>query len=94
MYFEMEPLFYPFPYEVKDSLYLDSVVLSMRWSGTTIGDTNLLQKINVYRLDSLPDPDSAYYTNASIPYTQFLGTKTFAPSILNDSLFLFGQQCQ
>ncbi len=92
MYFEMEPLFYPFPYEVKDSLYLDSVVLSIRYSGTIIGDTNLLQKINVYRLDSLPDPDSAYYTNAAIPYTQFLGTKTFAPSILNDSLFLFEQR--
>lgn len=91
LYFEMEPPFYPFPYDVKDSLYLDSVVLTMRWSGTIFGDTNLVQKVNVYKLDSLPKADSAYYTNASIPYTQLLGTKSFAPSILNDSLFLFRQ---
>ena len=91
MFFEMRPPVFPFPYEVIDSLYLDSVVLSMRWTGTTLGDTNHLQKVDVFRLDSLPNPDSAYYTNAAIPFTQFLGTKTFAPSILNDSLFLFRQ---
>jgi len=91
MYFQMDPLFYPFPYNVKDSMYFDSVVLVMRWSGNTFGDTNQLQKVNVFRLDSLPNPDSAYYTNATIPYTQLLGTKTFAPNTLNDSLYLSGQ---
>lgn len=91
MYFEMDPVVYPYPYDVKDSLYLDSVVLTLRWTGTLMGDTNQLQKVNVYRLDSLLNRDSAYYTNATFPYTQLLGSKTFAPSILNDSLHLYKQ---
>ncbi len=92
MFYEMEPFFYPYPYEVKDSLYLDSIVLCIRWTGTTLGDTNMIQKVNVYKIDSLMNRDSAYYTNADIPYSQFLGSKTFAPSILNDSLFVFRQR--
>jgi len=91
LFYEMAPVFYPYPYEVKDSLYLDSVVLCLRWTGTLMGDTNLIQKVNVFRLDSLPNGDSAYPITATIPYSQFLGTKSFAPNILNDSLYLFRQ---
>lgn len=35
--------------------------------------------------------DSAYLTNKSVRYGELIGTKTFAPSVLNDSLFLFRQ---
>ena len=92
LYMQLMPPFFPFPYQVKDSLYLDSVVLCLRWTGLTIGDTDLLQKINVYQLDSTLNPDSAYRTNASFAYSNFLGSKTFAPNILDDSLFLFRQK--
>jgi hypothetical protein len=44
LFYEMAPVFYPYPYEVKDSLYLDSVVLCLRWTGTTLGDTNLIRR--------------------------------------------------
>jgi Domain of unknown function (DUF4270) len=91
IYMLLEPQYFPFPFDVKDSLYLDSVVLGMAWTGTTIGDTNLLQKFNVYQVDSTINPDSAYKTNVTFPYSTFLGTKTFAPKILDDSLYLFRQ---
>ena len=72
LYFQMEPLFYPFPYDVKDSLYLDSVVLVMRWTGTTFGDTNQVQKVNVYRLDSFPTPIQLIIPMQAFPIQSFL----------------------
>lgn len=91
MYFYLAPPSFPAPYQVKDSLYLDSVVLCLRWSGVTFGDTNLLQKLNVYKLATKPNGDSAYRTDAELPYKEFLGSRSFQPSILDDSISLFRQ---
>jgi hypothetical protein len=91
MYFQFMPSGFPFTFEVTDSLYLDSVVLCMSWNGLTIGDTNQLQKFNVYALDSTLYSDSSYKTNFTTTYKGLLGSKSFAPSILNDSLRLLGQ---
>ncbi len=91
IFMELKPPFYKYYFEnVKDSLYLDSVVLCLKWSGTN-GDTNSLQKIDVFGLDSPMKPDSAYNTKATFTYSNLMGSRTFAPHILNDSLFLFEQ---
>ena len=86
MYFLFSPNTFPFPYEVKDSLYLDSVVLTLRWNGAVNGDTNAIQKLNVFQVDQQIDADSAYALTDDIPYSRLLGSRTFAPSILNDSI--------
>jgi hypothetical protein len=88
MFLEAKPGYYPYVFEnVKDSLYLDSVVLCLRWLYTW-GDTMATQKVNVYRMTELLTPDSAYPTNTTVSYSTLLGSKTFTPNILDDSLFL------
>lgn len=91
MYFQLMPSGFPFNFEVADSLYLDSVVLCMSWNGFVYGDTNQLQKFNVYKLDSTLRSDTSYKTNFTTSYSGLLGSKTFKPSILNDSVPLFKQ---
>lgn len=50
IYFQMMPTSYPFSYPVtKDSLFLDSCVLSLAYTGSH-GDTNAISKINVYQI--------------------------------------------
>jgi hypothetical protein len=88
IYMEARPGFYPYFFEnERDSLYFDSVVLCLKWNYTW-GDTNALQKVNVYRATQLLRPDSAYPTNTHVSYSTLLGTKTFNPYSLRDSLFL------
>jgi hypothetical protein len=91
IFFELKPPSYPFYFENSpDSLFIDSAVLCLRWTNT-FGDTNALQTINIHRvLDPLKE-DSAYYTSSTVRFGEILGSKTFAPSILDDSLYLFRQ---
>jgi len=91
MFFQFMPSSFPFNFEASDSLYLDSVVLCMAWNGFVFGDTNLVQKFNVFKLDSTLASDSSYKTNFTTKYSDLVGSKTFLPSILNDSLNLLGQ---
>jgi Domain of unknown function (DUF4270) len=91
LYFYVSPPNFPYPFEAKDSLYLDSVVLALKWTGTTVGDTNLVQKFNVYQLDAPLDGDSAYQISDQFTYNRLLGSRSFAPSVLNDSIFPKGQ---
>lgn len=91
IFFELKPPTYPFSFEnVADSLYIDSSVICLRYTNT-FGDTNAIQSISVYKINELLKPDSAYLTNKSVAYGEKIATKNFAPSILNDSLFLFRQ---
>ena len=49
-YFQMQPAAYPFTFAVsKDSLYLDSAVLSLSYGGI-YGDTNAISGVKVYKL--------------------------------------------
>jgi hypothetical protein len=91
LFFYISPPNFPYPYEAKDSLYLDSVVLALKWTGTTVGDTNLSQKFNVYKLDAPLNGDSSYRISDQFSYTRLLGTRSFAPRVLNDSIFPKGQ---
>lgn len=88
IFIQLKPEFYPFRFEnVTDSLYLDSAVLGLKWV-RTYGDTNAVQKVSVHRLITDLKSDSAYKTNVSAVYGEELGSATFIPSTLNDSIAL------
>jgi hypothetical protein len=91
IFLELKPPSYRFYFDTaKEALFLDSVVLCIKWNSTQ-GDTNALQKIDVYELNDWMKEDSAYRTDATFSYTTLLGSKTFAPKILDDSIFPRGQ---
>ena len=91
IFMELKPPTYKYFFEnVKDSLLLDSVVLCLKWNSTW-GDTVPSQKINVYEMDNELKGDSSYNTNVAFRYSKILGSKTFSPQVLKDSLFLFRQ---
>ncbi len=88
IFLEFKPPFYPFVYEaIRDSLFLDSVVLCLRLN-TTYGDTNSIQNIAVHRVTELLRFDSAYRTDKVVQYSNVLGTRAFSSSELNDSIRL------
>lgn len=77
-YAQFLPLGYPMYPKVKDSLELDSVVLSLSYF-SSYGDTNALSKVNVYEIT-----DTSFKRGVRFPVTrgfkdnaQLLGTKTF-----------------
>lgn len=93
MFLELKPTFYQFAFARKDSLEIDSVVLVLNYM-ETYGDTLVPQTVNVYEIDqnaSLPfKSDSAYLIRTEpFPngYNNLLGTRTFLPAVLNDSVF-------
>jgi len=94
MFLELKPEFYPWNFSgiyKKDSLYIDSVVMVLGWNGS-YGDTTVQQKINVWEIN--PNSDfriDSFYTiyDPGFPHTTFLGTKTFKPENLKDSVKAF-----
>lgn len=93
------PAIYPFSYPVgKDSLFLDSLVLSVAYNGS-YGDTNAVSKVNVYRVtDPNFKPNRRYRVSENVSFSpaNFLGTKSVKASELrkgyklafkNDSVF-------
>jgi hypothetical protein len=91
MFFQLIPPFakyyhanMPWP----DSLHIDSVVLVLNYV-ESYGDTNTAQTVNVYELDQSNSfkSDTAYLIRKSdLTYSTLLGSKTFLPSTLNDSV--------
>jgi hypothetical protein len=94
VFMELKPPFYKYYLEPKDSItQVDSAVLVMDYA-ETFGDTNALQTVNVYEIDNIPanefKTDSNYLLRqVHLTKSHLLGTKTFAPSILNDSVKTF-----
>lgn len=83
-YLQFLPSFFPLYPKVKDSLVLDSIVLSLRFTGT-YGDTNAVSKVNVYRItDNTFKPKNRYRTSEAPVFNSsvLLGTKTFSPKDL------------
>lgn len=89
LFLEMKPAFYKYFFiAAKDSMDLDSTVLCLNWKDT-YGDTNVAQHVNVYEIDQSTDfrYDSAYRIRQNtFTYSNLLGSRTFSPSILNDSV--------
>lgn len=79
-YFQTLPFSFPFKFQVsKDSLFLDSVVLSLSFTGT-YGDTNALSRINVYRITDPNFKSDRRYKISEAPdflTSDFLGAQTF-----------------
>jgi hypothetical protein len=91
IFFELLPPNFPYFFQNSaDSLYLDSAVLCLRWTNT-FGDTNALQTINVHRVSELLRLDTVYNTNRNVRYGELIGSKTFAPKELDDSVSTFRQ---
>src|SRR5687767_3442376 len=89
IFFELKPPFFPYYFlDRPDSLVLDSVVLVLNYL-ETYGDTTVQQTVNVYEMDLTNNfrSDTAYLIrNNPFTYSNQLGSKTFAPKDLNDSV--------
>ncbi|MBN8676151.1 MAG: DUF4270 family protein [Chitinophagales bacterium] len=91
MFLELKPTVYKFAFARKDSLEIDSVVLVLNYV-ETYGDTLVPQTVNVYEIDQNPSQpfksDSVYLIRKEhFSYSNLLGTRTFLPAVLNDSVF-------
>ncbi|MEP6927737.1 MAG: DUF4270 family protein, partial [Ginsengibacter sp.] len=88
-YLELKPQNFPFkfPASDRDSLLVDSVVLVLHYNHS-YGDTNALQQVKVYPLNSPFKVDSSYTTCNVFGYfnSMLLGEKTYYPRDLNDSV--------
>lgn len=84
---ELKPSSYPFVFVNKyDSLHIDSVVLVLDYVGT-YGDTTVAQTVNVYELASSARMDTTYrFREPFLQTSGLLGSRTFLPSVLNDSI--------
>jgi hypothetical protein len=90
IFLELKPPSYRFTFANKpDSLFLDSVVLVMDYINT-YGDSTVPQTVNVYEIGGqLSDfrYDTTYrIREVDIPKLGMLGSRTFAPRDLNDSV--------
>lgn len=93
---ELKPANYGrYPFGRKDSLLIDSIVLVLNYV-ESYGDTTIPQTVNVYEMDQSNNftIDSAYILRANFIYPAItnpapLGTGTFIPSTLNDSIKAF-----
>ena len=94
MFLQLKPETYPWSFSgiyKKDSLEIDSVVLVLSWSGS-YGDTVASQKVTVKEIDPFSDfRVDSFYTiyDPGPPTTTVLGTKTFSPQNLKDSVKVF-----
>jgi hypothetical protein len=91
MFLELKPTIYKYAFARKDSLEIDSVVLVLNYV-ETYGDTLVPQTVNVYEIDQNPSQpfksDSVYLIRKEhFSYSNLLGTRTFLPAVLNDSVF-------
>lgn len=94
VFMQLKPTTFKLPFAFKhiDSLIaLDSVVLVLKYV-TAYGDTMQQQAVNVFEIDhsNVFRNDSSYRVRENnFTYTNFLGTRTYFPADLNDSIKLF-----
>jgi len=90
LFLELKPSSYKFTFSNKpDSLHIDSVVLILDYA-ETYGDTVTSQTVNVYEIQSSDFKDSIYKIRENnITYSGLLGSRTFLPSVLNDSVKVY-----
>ena len=89
MFFELKPLTYPYRFaNLPDSVYLDSIVLVLENAGVW-GDTMVPQTVRVFEMNPSDDfrADTSYLVRENnFTYTNELGSRTFLPAVLNDSI--------
>ena len=93
IFVELKPLFYKFAFANShpDSLHIDSVVFVINYL-ETYGDSTIPQTVNVYEIDQSSDfrNDSSYLIRKNnFTYSNLLGSRTFLPKVLDDSVKAF-----
>lgn len=97
MYLQLKPSFFPYSFSGRpDSLHIDSVVLVLDYR-ETYGDSLFPQTVNVYEIAQSSDfsADTIYkyegyqVRKQNIQYAGLLGSRTFQPRELDDSVFAF-----
>lgn len=92
IFMELKPASFPFAFANKpDSLSIDSVVLVLAYNNL-YGDSTIPQRVNVFEIDqsNIFKSDSAYQVRQQyFTYSNFLGSKIFTPSSLNDSVKVY-----
>jgi len=95
VYVEMKPQFFPFNFPVADasSIEIDSAVMVLQYSHS-FGDTNMLQKINIYQLSDSFDLTTAYTNCRVLDYDNsvLLAQKSFYPRLLRDSVHAYKEE--
>lgn len=93
MYFNFKPATFPVSLPTHDtlSMVVDSVILVLKYNHS-FGDTNMVQKLNVYELAQTLKSDSIYRTCEQMThFNDLLGSATFTPVSLKDSIHAFGE---
>lgn len=89
LYFEFKPQAFPynFPSADANSIEIDSAIMVLSYSHS-FGDTNQLQKVNIYQLSDSFDLTKNYTTCNVLGYDNsvLLGEKSFYPWMLKDSV--------
>lgn len=91
IYVEFKPSSFPFafPAHDKDSLFVDSAVVVLKYA-YSFGDTNTVQKAIIYPLTDKFRVDSTYSSCNVFGYTNMmLGETTYSPKQLKDSVHAF-----
>ena len=95
VYVEMKPDYFPYNFPVADanSIEIDSAVLVLPYSHS-FGDTNQIQKINLYQLSDSFNLASSYSSCRVLGYDSsvLLGQKSFYPWALKDSVHAYKEE--
>lgn len=95
LYFEFKPQSYPYNFPAADanSIHIDSAIMVLNYSHS-FGDTNQLQKINIYQLSDTFDVTKSYTTCSVLGYDNSvsLGEKSFYPWALKDSIHAYNEE--
>lgn len=95
IYFEFKPQYFPYNFPAADanSIDIDSAVMVLQYSHS-FGDTNMLQKVNVYQLSDTFNLATSYTTCRVLDYnnSDLLGQKAFYPSVLKDSVHAYNEE--
>ena len=91
LFLELKPASYKYTFLNKpDSLQIDSVVLVLDYV-ETYGDTTIAQTVNVYEIPQTSNFGDTGYSirENNYPKADLLGSRTFKPSVLNDSIKVY-----
>ena len=95
VYVEMKPEYFPYNFPVADAntIEIDSAVMVLQYSHS-FGDTNQLEKINVYQLADSFDLLTSYTSCRVLDYDSsvLLGEKSFYPWVLKDSVHAYNEE--
>ncbi len=95
IYTEFKPEYFPYNFPAADAntIEIDSAVIVLHYSHS-FGDTNMLQKVNVYQLSDSFDLSKNFSSCQVLGYDSsvLLGQKSYYPWVLKDSVHAYNEQ--